>query len=242
MSEQTPKSPGTQPPQTGMQLLGEANRTPGFKATRDKFVADVNDWLEEVAATKEAGLPLAVQTDTPMGEMHLPFQSDLRRTRTELGRAAVGMVHQGEETTRGLWFDGDGKTKRRQLDAFFITPDGGWRYVRVVGADPVAQMVSGGEYSHTYGDTRAEVTVESVLGGLTETRTYEVKGNGALEVTVSGIDGRTTRNLAGTETDAQTARDLFAEQVMGWLKPVQEQAPPEAKAPWLLLSSCFFGC
>ncbi|MFZ1249586.1 MAG: hypothetical protein WAQ24_04665 [Candidatus Saccharimonadales bacterium] len=217
---QGPRISGNQPPQDGICLVGEKGRTPEFKRVRGEFVTQVNDWLEAVAAARDAvpSLPMAVETNTALGKIYLPFQTTQRRTRTALGRSGF-FAAIGENTIPGLWLGGDGKNTPYTLEAFFADPGGNQRFVRVVGSDPVALIASGGEYAPGSGDTRAAVLVETDVNGLTKTHEFTVTGDGSLQTRECGLDGATTSNSSGAAYAAQAGIELFTEQVVGWLKP-----------------------
>lgn len=123
---------------TAIAAIGEADRSPEFKAARAKLIADVNLWLLELARKRDSGEALA----------GVPASETPRVEQTDLGPSAPGMRSVVESKKHGVSLTGDGATEALLFQR--VKPgeeEGTLETTEVRGSDPLANQFYGDIFS-----------------------------------------------------------------------------------------------
>lgn len=217
MSE--PKEPGYNP-QTGIRLPSDEERTPEYLAERGEFVRQINDWLEEIKKTQEAGREL------DYGGFSFPVSDEPRINQTIL-QAGSGSTGSGngrglrkiiETTVPGISLQGDGYTSPLVLQA--VVPYRNGRMVVIVtGRDPLSPVDEEGRSIFAGANSRSEASLlvrreyPTDDGWASGNEDYVCKGNGQMDGAGAGISGT-------MPDDAEKARfvNVAAADIMGQFK------------------------
>jgi hypothetical protein len=183
--------------QNGLRAMGDRDKSPEFKLTRDKLVDDINSWL--------------------VGRLEISanFANEPLITETNLGQVnpAVNMV--GISRKPGTSMRGNNIETPLQFQKVTINESGEMEVIEVTGTDPVAHMIRDGKY---HPDNRQEKVASfglEVYGleGQENYFKYEVSGDGLVTQKFITDEGVHTGRALSTVEDIEMARLAF-EQVV----------------------------